>query len=112
MQNTVILVFLVLLISLSECLGQTCLKKYSLTPTSHWLYWLGVSFYALVCLLLVFSYKYRGMGLINVLWSGLSVLTIVSVGLIFFDETVTRLDWLGIALVITGIGCIVWEGGH
>ncbi len=112
MRNSVVLLFLVLLISLSECLGQSCLKKYSLTPTKHWLYWLGVFFYAMVCILLVLSYKYKGMGLINVIWSGLSVLTIVSIGLLFFNETVTPLDWLGIGLVIFGIGCIVYEGEH
>ncbi len=112
MRDAAILLFLVLLISLSECLGQSCLKKYSLTPTKHWLYWLGVSFYAMVCLLLVLSYKYRGMGIINVLWSGLSVLAIVSVGILFFNETLTMLDWVGIFMVLFGIGCIVYEGEH
>jgi multidrug transporter EmrE-like cation transporter len=112
MRDALVLLSLVLLISFSECLGQSCLKKYSLTPASHWLYWLGVVFYAMVCLLLVFSYKYRGMGIINILWSGLSVLTIVTVGIFFFDEKLTALDWTGILLVLLGIACIVYEGEH
>jgi multidrug transporter EmrE-like cation transporter len=58
------------------------------------------------------SYQYKGMGIVNVLWSGLSVLIIVSTGVIFFEETITWLDKIGIALILMGIGCVVSEGAH
>jgi multidrug transporter EmrE-like cation transporter len=58
------------------------------------------------------SYKYKGMGLVNVLWSGLSVLVIVSTGMLFFNEKITRLDWLGIALIIGGMVAVLYEGEH
>jgi multidrug transporter EmrE-like cation transporter len=55
------------------------------------------------------SYKYKGMGLINVLWSGLSVLVILSTGMLFFGEDITRMDMIGAAMILAGIGFVVWE---
>lgn len=107
-----ILLGIVVLISISECLGQTCLKTYYNNPNRGYLYFLAVIFYSIVCLLLLLSYKYKGMGIINVLWSGISILVIVSTGIVFFNESITELDKLGILLVVLGIACIVWEGGH
>lgn len=103
---------LVLMISISECLGQSCLKTYHKYPSKLWLWILGVFFYTIVCALLVMSYTYKGMGIVNVLWSGISVLVIVSAGMMFFNETITWLDKIGIALIILGIGAVLWEGEH
>ena len=103
------LLLLVLAISISECIGQSCLKKYHMDPEKTYLYISGVIFYSIVCALLVMSYKYKGMGLVNVLWSGLSVLVIVSTGMLFFDESITTLDKVGILLIVAGIGCVIWE---
>lgn len=76
------------------------------------MYWAGVAFYAVVCLLLVLSCTYKSMGLVNVLWSGVRVLIILSTGSLLFGETIPQLDMLGVVLVIAGIVCIVWEGRH
>jgi multidrug transporter EmrE-like cation transporter len=111
-REMIALLSLVLLISASECLGQSCLKSFYKNPTRKYLYFLGVIFYSIVCLLLVLSYKYKGMGLVNVLWSGISVLAVVSVGAIYFDETITTMDMLGIGLILCGIGLVVYEGDH
>ncbi len=111
-QNIYLLIGLVVLISLSECFGQSSLKRYYNDPTKTYFYFIGVLFYAVVCLLLVMSYKFSGMGLVNILWSGISVLTILTTGILFFDETVTRMDWAGVVLILAGISFIVWEGEH
>jgi multidrug transporter EmrE-like cation transporter len=108
MRDAHIFLAIIVLIAFSECLGQGCLKKYSLNNNTV-LYWVGVAFYALVCLLLVLSYKYKSMGLINILWSGLSVLLILSVGFLFFNETISQMDWIGVGLILAGMTCIVWE---
>jgi multidrug transporter EmrE-like cation transporter len=52
------------------------------------------------------------MGLVNVLWSGLSILIILSTGALFFNETITKLDMVGVIFIILGIVCILWEGTH
>ena len=112
MSQKYLLLSLIILIALAECIGQSCLRSFYNDPSKTGLVLLGVVFYSIVCVLLVMSYKYKGMGLVNVLWSGLSVLVIVSTGMLFFNEKVTRLDWLGIALIIAGIGAVLYEGEH
>jgi multidrug transporter EmrE-like cation transporter len=62
--------------------------------------------------MLTITYRYKNMGIVNVLWSGISILVVVSAGMIFFDEKITPLDQIGIVLVIIGIACIMWEGQH
>lgn len=103
------LLFIILLISISECIGQSCLKKLFENPSKTHLYLVAVVFYSIVCYLLFLSYKYKGMGIVNVLWSGLSVLVIVSTGVIYFNEKITNLDKLGILLILIGIACISYE---
>lgn len=73
---------------------------------------IGVLFYSIVCFLLVQSYKYKGMGIVNVLWSGLSILVILSVGIIFFNEKVTTYDKIGIFFILLGMFLITYEGTH
>lgn len=109
MNTKLALLLLVIAISISECLGQSCLKRYHTAPDKTYLYIAGVLFYTIVCALLVMSYKYKGMGLVNVLWSGLSVLVILSTSMLFFDESITRLDMIGAAMIVSGIGFVVWE---
>ena len=109
--ETISLLTLVLLISISECIGQSCLKKFHINPLpkNNYLYYLAVLFYSIVCLLLLLSYKYKSMGLVNVLWSGISVLVILSSGILFFNEKITILDKIGVILILLGISCVVWE---
>jgi len=110
--STSTLLIIILLISISECLGQTCLKTLYNEPKQYHLYFAAVLFYSIVCYLLVLSYTYKGMGLVNVLWSGLSILIILSTGALFFNETITKLDIVGVICVILGMICILWEGTH
>lgn len=109
--ETISLLTIILFISISECLGQSCLKKFHINPIpeNNYLYYLAVVFYSLVCLLLLLSYKYKSMGLVNVLWSGLSVLLILSTGILFFHEKITFLDKMGVIFIVMGIICVVWE---
>jgi multidrug transporter EmrE-like cation transporter len=109
---TATLLMIILSISISECLGQSCLKTLFDDPKQYHLYFAAVLFYSIVCYLLVLSYTYKGMGLVNVLWSGLSILIILSTGALFFNETISRLDIIGVFFVILGMICILWEGAH
>ncbi len=112
MTQRYLLLALIILIAIAECVGQSCLRSFYNNPNRIGLVLLGILFYSIVCVLLVMSYKYKGMGLVNVLWSGLSVLVIVSTGMLFFNEKITRLDWLGIALIIGGMVAVLYEGEH
>lgn len=100
---------IILMISLSECLGQSCLKKLFKEPSKTHLFLVAVVFYALVCYLLVLSYQYKGMGIVNVLWSGMSVLLMVSVGLLFYKEELSSNEISGIILIIIGMILTGWN---
>ncbi len=113
MKDYFIVLAIVLLISLFELCGQTCLKYFGMNDSKEIHYFImAILFYSVVCYLLVQSYKYKGIGLINVLWSGLSILVILSIGITFFNEKITTLDKLGIFFIIIGIILISYEGQH
>ena len=99
----------VLAISVSECIAHTCLKKFHLDERKTHLYFTAVVCYSIVCLMLVVSYKYNGLGVVNILWSGLSVLLIASMGAIHFGDRLTAIHILGMVLILAGIGCVMYE---
>jgi len=107
MNSKIILLTIILLISLFELFGQSALKYLHLHNGYKHYYLYALMFYALVCLLLLQSYKYKGMGIVNVLWSGLSILVILSVSIIIFGEKITKMDIIGIILIILGM-CFIW----
>ena len=103
---------IIIMISLSECVGQSCLKKLFREPNKKHLFIVAVIFYTIVCYLLVLSYRYKGMGIVNVLWSGMSVLLMVSVGLLFYKEELSLNETMGIVLIIIGMILTGWERNH
>ncbi len=103
------LVILIVLISLFECFGQNCLKRLFINPDQKHLYFFAVLFYSVVCYLLVMSYRYKSMGLTNLLWSGMSVIVVVTTGMLFYGERLSRLDIFGILLILLGMACVVIE---
>jgi multidrug transporter EmrE-like cation transporter len=103
---------IILLISICELFGQSCLKYFNKNQEKTHYYFLAVLFYSIVCYLLVQSYKYKGMGIINVLWSGISILVILSSSMVFFGEEITTMDKIGVVLVVLGIFLISYEGVH
>jgi multidrug transporter EmrE-like cation transporter len=52
------------------------------------------------------------MGMVNVIWSGLSILVILTAGVVFFNEVVTTYDKVGVILIIAGMAFILWETEH
>ncbi len=103
---------IVFLISLCELFGQSCLKYMNVNKNKYHYYFLAILFYSFVCYLLLLSYKFKGMGIVNVLWSGISVLVILSSSMIFFGETITTMDKIGVLFIILGIFFISYEGSH
>lgn len=49
------------------------------------------------------SLQYEGMAITNIIWMALSTLLITSVGYFFFRETITVLQFIGIATIIAGL---------
>jgi multidrug transporter EmrE-like cation transporter len=48
------------------------------------------------------------LGVVNILWSGLSVLFIASIGAIHFGDKLTAIHIVGMLLILAGIGCVLY----
>lgn len=100
--QTITLLYIILLIVFLEAIAQSCLKKVKISNNNNYAC-ISVIAYACICFLLLKSYSYRSMGIVNVIWSCLSIITIIIAGVIFFHETITFNDVLGVCLVIIGL---------
>jgi len=89
-------------ISCCEAMAQTCIRYYNITKKILLLL-CALFFYGLVVFLLYKSYKYKGVGLINVLWSGMSIIIMLSIGIIIFKEEIHLHDMTGILLIVIGM---------
>ena len=109
MNSTLAVVLFVLAISISECAGHFCLKKFHLDERKMHFYYLAIGFYIVVSALIVLSHKHNGLGIINVMWSGLSVMLIAVIGALFFNISLTPLHKFGMLLIVAGIACVLNE---
>jgi multidrug transporter EmrE-like cation transporter len=105
------LLVIIILISGVECIAQGCLKTF-FSNNQLYLFILSIACYGIVCFLLVRSYRFKSMGLINCLWSGMSVLFILMVGYIIFSETLNIRDIFGVIFIIFGTWLILYDGPH
>ena len=104
-----ILVGILLFIVSSEACAQYFLKKCKTTQRWHF-FMIAVFFYSLVCLGLYNMYGYREMGVVNLMWSCLSIITIILVGVTFFHESINWYDIIGVIFVFIGFGFIFLYG--
>lgn len=93
---------LILLIVLIESTAQYHIKKSKLT--NNWMYLLVAVFcYIMICGLLRKCYDYDDMGMTNFIWSILSIVSIMIIGHIAFNEQINKFDMFGIFLCIMGL---------
>lgn len=101
MDNLHFYIFLILLIVLFESIAQFHIKKSRITNNIIFLL-IGILAYTIVCLLLKKCYEFETMGITNFVWSILSIVSIILIGVFSFDETITKYDIMG--MVICSIG--------
>ncbi|MFG2908169.1 MULTISPECIES: DMT family transporter [unclassified Kitasatospora] len=74
---------------------------------------LGVGIgYALSFLLLGRALKHIPVSVAYAVWSGAGTAAVAGIGVVAFGESLGRLQWLGIALVIVGVVVLNLKGGH
>lgn len=93
---------IILMIAITEGVAQYFIKKYHEIPHNMY-YVLGVSFYAIVAFLLHKSYSYSTMGMSQILWSGMSVIVVMTIGSFVFGETIEINELLGVLFILSGI---------
>ena len=101
LSNTILTYILIIVIA--EGIAQTCLKKYS--ESKKMIYFLtGLICYGLVSLFLCESYNVQGgMGIVNLIWSALSIITSFTIGILFFKEVIHFHDIIAIILISIGV---------
>ena len=102
MLNNVILIY-ILIIVLVETLAQSCLKHYTNSKDTVF-FFIGVIAYGLVSYLLCKSYEIEGgLGMINLIWSGISVVTSFTIGILYFKEKFHIHDAIAVLLITIGL---------
>lgn len=91
-----------------EALAQSNLKEAHINPDNKITHiCTAMFFYALVCILLFFTYDYMQFSLVNSTWSVMSIMAITFIGIFRFHETFPLHDKIAWILMVSGL-CIVY----
>jgi len=93
-----------------EGVAQYHIKKSKNTKNSLYIL-ISIFAYSVVCLLLKRCYEFNGIGITNLTWSVISIITMLSIGVIMFNEEITRYDIMGICLCLLGM-YLIFVRGH
>ncbi len=97
------ILFYITLIVVFESVAQTCLKNYSNSNNLNFLY-TGLFFYLGVAWFLCQSYNQQGgLGKVNLIWSGVSILASLAIGILVFKEKYHLHDILATLMITSGI---------
>lgn len=102
MSDFLVLIVIILLIVVFETSAIACTKQYHLSGDVAFII-VAVTCYTVVCFLLSESFKYKSMGITNVIWSGLSVFAVAMAGVLLFREEFHLHDLIAAALITSGI---------
>ena len=102
MSPTIKLMLLVFMMTIAEVLALTSLKKFSETKKAYY-FIASIFLYVIICALIVISFRFKEMSLLNALWNGLSIVLVIIVGYLLFKERITKYELLGVFLIIIAI---------
>jgi small multidrug resistance pump len=94
------------LIVMAETAGQGFLKEYSAHVHPSFLLLGAVCYFAVVVLLAKTMQQGEGMGVVNLLWSVASIISVFAVGMIFFHERMTGVQMFGAAMSVMGVAIL------
>lgn len=95
------LLIFVLCIILFECCAQYCLKKYSKCNSMLW-FLLGYALYGFILILLVISFRYEKIALVNIMWGSISACLLSLSAYYFYGEELTWMQIAGILVILIG----------
>lgn len=97
-----IVILIIVAITIVEACAQASLKTAQIKKYPY-LVPLGIVFYVGVATLLYFSYKYEGLGHINLVWSCASIIIAILIGCIFFNEPHNKYTYIAMLLAFAAI---------
>ncbi len=100
---SILVMFFIIFITIFESIAQSCLKTYQKEEANLYII-VALFCYTLICFLLIQCYKNNAyLGHVNLMWSCFSIIFIIGVGCIFFDERFTSDDLMAILLAFGSI---------
>lgn len=99
---------LVICISSFEAAAQS-LSYLSYKQKSVGLFVLSWFVYLVIVYLLWRAYHFRGVGYINVIWSGVTTALMLAIGFVFFGERISVVEWVGVVFIMLGIGMMTFH---
>lgn len=97
-----VLWFFILLVAVFEAIGQSMIAQSRYKKNINWLF-IGILCYCVVAYGLFMSYQYKGVGIVNALWSSISIILMLGIGCFVFKEKLDKNEWFGIFLILVGI---------
>lgn len=102
-----LILYYIIFISLFEALGQLCLKKFHLNNGKFLRYaylFITVAMYTGVWILLCYCYEKEGkLGSVNLIWSCMSIISVMIFGYVFLQEKIEFHDVLAILFALLAI---------
>lgn len=95
-------IWIIVAITFVEACAQTSLKT-ARVKKNIYLVPLGMVFYATVAGLLYMTYKYEGLGHVNLVWSCASIIIAILIGCFLFNEPHNRYTYIAILLAFAAI---------
>lgn len=108
-KNFSIYAVLILALVIFEGSAQYHIKK-SRQPNGLVFLFVGIFCYSVVCLLLHKCYAFEGMGMTNFVWSIMSIISMMAIGYIAFNEEINKYDVIGFGLCSIGLYFIFLYG--
>lgn len=96
------LYIIIVLVSCFEALAQSSVYYANKSKNKIYIV-LGLFFYAMVCFLVYHAYDYKGVGIVNAIWSAIDIVLLLVIGAVIFKENISLQEYVGIVFIIVGI---------
>jgi len=104
------LLWLIVATGIIEIAAQVCAKKSYITNDKRYMLTTFL-LYGIISLLLIRTYKYSTMGLVNAMWNAFTTISIVVIGMCVYGEKINGWGISGIALTLVGF-YLIYVKGH
>lgn len=110
-KNMIVIMLISILLTVLELTGQSLLRKFYILNKDNnqvkkykylWLPFISWFIYGLCIMLLYIAYNYGNITLIEVFWDTGTTILIPVIGILFFNEGLTKYGYLGIFLNVIG----------
>ncbi len=96
------LYLIILLVAILEAFAQSSIY-YANVSNNNLYFILGILFYIGVSFAVYTAYNYKGVGMVNAIWSAIDIVLLLIVGVVLFKEQISVQEYIGIAFIIIGI---------